>query len=52
MSDAEKQAIVRVTPLARIGTPDDVARCVRFLAEEANFSTGAVYHVDGGRLIA
>ncbi len=49
---AERQAIERATPLRRIGTPEDVARCVRFLVEEAEFSTGAVYLVDGGRLIA
>jgi pteridine reductase len=52
LSDAERQAIMRATPLRRLGTPEDVARCVRFLAEEADFSTGAVYLVDGGRLIA
>jgi NAD(P)-dependent dehydrogenase (short-subunit alcohol dehydrogenase family) len=49
---SERQAIVRATPLGRIGTPEDVARCVRFLACEADFSTGGVYLVDGGRLIA
>jgi NAD(P)-dependent dehydrogenase (short-subunit alcohol dehydrogenase family) len=52
MSEAERQAIMRATPLRRLGSPEDVARCVRFLAEEADFSTGAVYLVDGGRLIA
>lgn len=52
MDQREREAIVRVTPLRRLGTPDDVARCVRFLAEEADFSTGAVFSVDGGRLIA
>jgi pteridine reductase len=51
MSDAEKQAIVRATPLRRLGRPEDVARCVRFLVEEADFTTGAVYLVDGGRLV-
>ena len=49
---AERQAITRATPLKRIGTPEDVARCVRFLVEEADFSTGAIFLVDGGRLIA
>jgi pteridine reductase len=48
----ERQAIERATPLRRIGTPEDVARCVRFLVEEGEFSTGAIFHVDGGRLIA
>ena len=52
VGEAERQAIVRATPLRRLGTPEDVARCVRFLAEEADFSTGAIYLVDGGRLIA
>ena len=52
MSEAERQAIMRATPLRRLGRPEDVARCVRFLAEEAEFSTGAIFLVDGGRLIA
>jgi NAD(P)-dependent dehydrogenase (short-subunit alcohol dehydrogenase family) len=52
LGPAERQAIVRATPLRRFGTPDDVARCVRFLVEEAEFSTGAVFLVDGGRLVA
>jgi NAD(P)-dependent dehydrogenase (short-subunit alcohol dehydrogenase family) len=48
----ERRAITRATPLGRFGRPEDVAHCVRFLVEEADFSTGAVYLVDGGRLIA
>ena len=52
MGAEERRAIERVTPLKRFGTPEDVARCVRFLVEEADFTTGSIYHVDGGRLIA
>ena len=52
MAENERQAIARATPLRRFGTPADVARCVRFHAEEAEFSTGSVFYVDGGRLIA
>jgi len=52
MVESERQAIMRATPLRRLGTPEDVGRCVRFLAEEADFTTGSTYHVDGGRLIA
>ena len=52
LTPSEREAIVRATPLRRFGTPEDVARCVRFLVEEADFTTGAVYLVDGGRLIA
>jgi pteridine reductase len=45
-------AVRRATPLGRIGTPEDVARAIRFLVEEAAFSTGTILHVDGGRAIA
>lgn len=48
----EVAAVRRATPLGRVGTPEDVARAIRFLAEEAGFSTGSILHVDGGRGIA
>lgn len=50
-SAAEIEAIRRATPLG-LGTPDAVARAVRFLVEDATFTTGAVLHVDGGRAMA
>ena len=44
-----QQAILANTPLARLGTPEDVAGAVRFLcSEEASFITGEVLLVDGG----
>ena len=52
MSEAERAAVTRATPLKRVGRPEDVAACVRFLVTEASFSTGAIFHVDGGRAIA
>jgi pteridine reductase len=48
----ELAKIARATPLGRFGTPEDVARAIRFLAEEASFSTGSILHVDGGRGVA
>jgi pteridine reductase len=42
------RAFARATPLRRIGTPDDVADAVRFLAS-ADFVTGETIFVDGGR---
>jgi 3-oxoacyl-[acyl-carrier protein] reductase len=44
-----KQTMVENTPLARIGSPKDVASAVRFLcSDEASFITGEVLLVDGG----
>ena len=41
--------IVEAIPARRVGTPEDVAACVRFLtSEEASYVTGAVLTVDGG----
>jgi 3-oxoacyl-[acyl-carrier protein] reductase len=41
--------ILGVTPLGRLGDPEDVAGAVRFLcSDEARFVTGAVLQVDGG----
>jgi pteridine reductase len=52
MTEEEREVVLRQTPLRREGSPRDVARAVRFLAEGADFTTGAVLTVDGGRLIA
>jgi pteridine reductase len=43
-----RRELARRIPLGRAGTPGDVARAVRFLAESP-FVTGAVLPVDGGR---
>ncbi len=40
----------RATPLRRLGTTDDVARVIVFLASDHNdFVTGSIYRVDGGQ---
>lgn len=40
------------TPVGRIGTPEDVARAVLFLASEgAEFITGEVMNVSGGFIV-
>lgn len=45
----DKQKLKNQTPLMRLGTPDDVANAVCFLASEnSNFITGQVMTVDGG----
>lgn len=43
------QDVVRRVPLARYGTPQDIASAVAFLASsEASYITGQVIYVDGG----
>jgi 3-oxoacyl-[acyl-carrier protein] reductase len=49
LPEEAQQAILTNTPLARMGTPEDVAGAVRFLcSDEASFITGEVLLVDGG----
>ena len=49
LSAEEKETIISKTPLGRSGSPDDVARVALFLARDADFMTGEVLAVDGGR---
>jgi 3-oxoacyl-[acyl-carrier protein] reductase len=52
LSDEFKQNAVKMIPLGRVGTADDVANAVCFLAsEEASYITGHVLNVNGGMLM-
>lgn len=47
------EAFRKITPLGRVGTPDDVAGAIAFLASDrASFITGDVLHVCGGAQLA
>lgn len=46
------QAYVRTIPVGRLGQPHEVAALVAYLAsEEASFTTGATYDINGGLLM-
>jgi 3-oxoacyl-[acyl-carrier protein] reductase len=52
LSDEFKQTAVKQIPLGRVGSPDDVASAVAFLAsDEASYITGHVMNVNGGMLM-
>lgn len=40
--------ILEKIPLQKMGTTQDIAKMVRFLALEADYCTGATFHVNGG----
>ena len=46
---AELDKVLKRIPLGRIGTPDDVANMVEFLAsDKASYVTGSAFFIDGG----
>lgn len=52
LNDAQKENISTQIPLKRMGTAEDVANLVKFLAsEEASYITGQVINVDGGMVM-
>ena len=49
LPEKARQELVARIPSRRLGTPEDVATCVRFLlSDQASYVTGQVLHVNGG----
>ncbi|MBU0716972.1 MAG: SDR family oxidoreductase [Planctomycetes bacterium] len=46
-----RAALISRIPLGRTGTPEDIARAVRFLVESGDYITGEIIRVDGGRSV-
>ena len=52
IADDFKKEALKMIPLGRIGTPEDVAAAVAFLAsEESSYITGHILNVNGGMLM-
>ncbi len=52
LEDSIRLKLIEQIPLARLGQPEDVARCVSFLvSENASYITGQVINVNGGMLM-
>ncbi|MDX2269338.1 MAG: SDR family oxidoreductase [Bryobacter sp.] len=46
------EACAKVHPLGRLGTPEEIARAIAFLAsDDASFITGTAFMADGGALV-
>ena len=53
LSAEVKETLQKQIPLARLGTPADIANAVRFLvSDDAAYITGHVLHVNGGMLMS
>ena len=48
---AQRERLVRDTPLGRLGTPEDAVAALLYLLEGGDFVTGEVLAVDGGRIL-
>jgi pteridine reductase len=51
MNEETKASILDEVPLARAGSPADIAGCVVYLVRDATYVTGQIVAVDGGRSI-
>ena len=51
IEDDTKNTILGQIPLERAGNPDDIAGCVLYLVSDADYVTGQIIAVDGGRSI-
>lgn len=47
----KQEELLKKIPMGRMGAPEDVAKTVRFLIEDAPYITGQIIAVDGGRSV-
>lgn len=52
LSDEQRTSMLELVPLGKLGTPENVATVVRFLAsDDAEYITGQTIHIDGGMVM-
>ncbi|OGT33862.1 MAG: pteridine reductase [Gammaproteobacteria bacterium RBG_16_51_14] len=51
MQEETKKMILARTSLQKYGTPEDIAKAVNFLIQDAGYMTGQVLTIDGGRTL-
>jgi pteridine reductase len=51
-SPAMREGLIDRTPLARTGSPEELAKAVLWLLRDATYSTGELLRVDGGRTLS
>ena len=53
LTDEQKDSMLDMIPLNKLGKAEDVAKVVRFLAsDDANYLTGQTIHIDGGMVMS
>lgn len=53
LSDEQRNSLLNLIPMKKIGQPEDVANAVAFLAsDKASYITGTTLHVNGGMFMA
>jgi NAD(P)-dependent dehydrogenase (short-subunit alcohol dehydrogenase family) len=52
LTPEQRESLLRMVPLRRIASPEEVAAMVGFVVTRAGYSTGNVFHVSGGVVMA
>ncbi len=49
LAESDKTTIMDSIPMSQLGSPEDIAKAICFLVNDANYITGQIVTVDGGR---
>ena len=51
LTEQQQTEILQRVPLQRNGSPEDIAKALLYLVKDANYVTGQILNVDGGRAL-